>query len=139
MKFPTRGEVLDPRNTHEKKIGTYEIPIRKTLGPTKYPQEKMWDPRDTHEKKIGTHEIPTKAPWRNGTRPTRPTMAHKPRNSPHSNDSLTHSLAYSLICSFAYSLAHFLTNSPTLPCLIVRGSNKMNQGRKYQNFLKLCA
>ena len=53
---------------------------------------------------------------------------------------LTHSLVYSLICSFPCSLAHFLSNSPALPCLIVGpggwGLNKMNQGENYQKFLK---
>ena len=80
-----------PRSTHEKKLWTHEIPTRKNLGPTKYPREKIWDPRDkmwdprnTHEKKFGTYEIPTKARWHNGTRPTRPTMARKPRNLAHS-------------------------------------------------------
>ena len=128
----------------------YEIPhTRENFVPTKYPRQKTLDsrnthkkkfvtPQNTHEKKFGTHEIPTKARWHNGTRPTRRTMAHRPRNLAHSNDSFTHSLAYSLIYSFAYSLAHFLTNSPTLPCLIVGVSNKMNKRENYQNFLKFC-
>ena len=48
-KYP-REKTLDPRNTHEKKFGTHEIPTRKTLGPTKYPQRHdramALDPRD---------------------------------------------------------------------------------------------
>ena len=45
---------------HERKFWTHEIPTRKSLGPTKYPREKIWDPRNTHEKKFGTHKIPTR-------------------------------------------------------------------------------
>ena len=43
-KIPTRKS-LDPRNTHEKKFQTQEIPTRKDFGPTKYPQQKIKDPR----------------------------------------------------------------------------------------------
>ena len=41
----TREKILDPQNTHEKKIRTHEIPTRKIFGPTKDPREKFW----THE------------------------------------------------------------------------------------------
>ena len=58
MKYP-REKLLDPRNTHEKKIETHEIPTKKILGPTK-------------------------GRWHGGTRPTRPTMARDPRNLAHS-------------------------------------------------------
>ena len=34
--------------------------MRKTLGPTKYPREKVLDQRNNHEKKLWTHEIPTR-------------------------------------------------------------------------------
>ena len=48
-KYP-REKTLDPRNTHEKKFGTHEIPTRKNLDPTKYPQSHdgimALDPRD---------------------------------------------------------------------------------------------
>ena len=35
-----------------------KLPTRESLGPTKYPREKILDPRNTHEKKLG----PTKYP-----------------------------------------------------------------------------
>ena len=44
--IPTQEEILYPRNTHEKKLWTHEIPTRK-----------IWDEGNTHEKKFGTHEI----------------------------------------------------------------------------------
>ena len=66
--------------THEKKFWIHEILRRKNLGPTKYQQENILDRRNTHERKFGTHEIPKKARWHDGTRPTRPTIARKPRN-----------------------------------------------------------
>ena len=31
----TREKMLHPRNTHNKKFQTYEIPTRKKIGPTK--------------------------------------------------------------------------------------------------------
>ena len=37
--------MFDPRNTHEKKFLTHEIPTRKGFGLTKYPREKVLDPR----------------------------------------------------------------------------------------------
>ena len=49
-------KIWDPRNTHEKKFETHEIPTRQTLGPTK-------------------------AQWHGGTRST---MARDPRNLRHS-------------------------------------------------------
>ena len=96
LKKCQRGKTLDPRNTHEEKFGA-----------TKYPQEKILDPQKIHEKKIWIHETsrvkilgprnslrdktlnprnthtrknfgPTKAPWHDGMRPTRPTMARDP-------------------------------------------------------------
>ena len=53
--------ISDPRNTHEKKSWTNEIPTRKNFGPTKYPREKIWDPRNTHDK----NSRPTKYPQEN--------------------------------------------------------------------------
>ena len=72
-----REKILDPRNTHEKKFRTHEIPTRKNL-----------DPWNTHKKKFWTHQLPTrknlgpskypreknfrptKARWHDSTRPT---------------------------------------------------------------------
>ena len=83
--------MLDPRNTHEKKSLTHEIPTGENFGPTKYPRDKILDPRNTHEKKFETHEIatrkvfgPTKARWHGDTSPTRPMMARDSRNLAHS-------------------------------------------------------
>ena len=80
--------ILDPRNSHEKKIWTHEIPTKNNFRPTKYPGEEIWNPRNTCEKKHWTHEISTrknygttKAWWYDGTRPT---MARDPRNLAHS-------------------------------------------------------
>ena len=81
--------------------GTYKTYTRKYFGLTKYPQKKLlthkiptrkkFDPWNSHEKKFWTHEIPTrknfgpsKTRWRDGARPTRPTMARGPRNLAHS-------------------------------------------------------
>ena len=44
--------MLNPQNTHEKKLGTHEIPTRKNLRPTKYPL-----------KKLGSHKLPTTKNW----------------------------------------------------------------------------
>ena len=44
-----RKKFLDPRNTHEKKFGTHEIPTRKNLEHTKYPRQISLDPRNTNE------------------------------------------------------------------------------------------
>ena len=60
-----RKKFLDPRNTHEKKFGTHEIPTANDFGPTKYPREKIWNTRNTHGKLFWTHETPTKAQWQN--------------------------------------------------------------------------
>ena len=70
--------------TNEKKFWTHKIPTRKKLRPTKYPRENILNPRNTKKKKFWTHKIPTKARWQDGTRPTRPTIAHDPRNLAHS-------------------------------------------------------
>ena len=91
--------------THERKLWTHKMPMRKYFGHTKHPRDKILDPRNTHEKKIWTHEIhtrknldpqnthekkfwtheiPTKARCYGGSRPTSPTMARDPRNSAHS-------------------------------------------------------
>ena len=43
-----------------KKFWIHELPTKKDLGSTKYPQERNLDPRNTHEKKFLTHEIPTR-------------------------------------------------------------------------------
>ena len=43
MKYP-REKNRDPRNTHEKKYWTHEIPTRKKLERIKYPREKIEDP-----------------------------------------------------------------------------------------------
>ena len=48
---------MNPRNTHEKKFRTQEMPTSKNFGLTKQPQEKISDPRHTHEKKFQTHKI----------------------------------------------------------------------------------
>ena len=52
-KYP-REKILDPRNTHEKKFRTYEIPTRRNFGPrwhngtmTQDPQNPQW--HKTHE------------------------------------------------------------------------------------------
>ena len=74
----THQKTLDPRNTHERKFQSHKIPTTKNFGSTKYPREKILDPRNTHEKKFWTHEIPTKARCHDGTKPTRPTIAHDP-------------------------------------------------------------
>ena len=55
----TREKISEPRNTHETKCGTHEIPTRKNYGLTK-------------------------AQWHDGTRPTIPTMVRDPRNLAHS-------------------------------------------------------
>ena len=66
-------------NNHEKKLLsnkiplkkyllTHEIPSRKTLGPTKYLQEKVLDEWHTHNKKYWTYEIPMKAGLHDGHR-----------------------------------------------------------------------
>ena len=48
-KYP-REKILDPRNTHEDKFCTHEIPMgKKNLGP-----------RNTYENKFWTHEMPKK-------------------------------------------------------------------------------
>ena len=59
-----------PRNIHEKKFCTQEIPTRKNFVPMKYPHEKILDPRSTHENKFRTHEIPTKPRWSDYTMST---------------------------------------------------------------------
>ena len=43
-------------------------------------QKNFW----THEKKFDPHEIPTKAQCHDTTKPTRPAIAHDPRNLAHS-------------------------------------------------------
>ena len=58
-KYPQEN-ILDPRNTHEKKFGTPEISTRKYFGSTKYPRR------------------------HNGTRPKKTKMARDPRNLAHS-------------------------------------------------------
>ena len=69
-KYPPQ-KILDPRNTHEKKVCTHEIPTRKMFVPTKFPRKKVSDSRNSKKKKFGTHEIsttkkfwPTKYPQR---------------------------------------------------------------------------
>ena len=47
---------MDPRNTHERKFWTHEIPTRKNLEPTQYPRENILEPRNTHEKNFRSHE-----------------------------------------------------------------------------------
>ena len=59
--------------THERKLWSNEIPMRKNLGPTK-----------SHDKILWTHEISTETRWHDSTRPTRPTMARDPRDLAHS-------------------------------------------------------
>ena len=48
-KYP-REKILDPQNTHEEQIWTYETPTRKNLRTTKYPRENILDTQNTHEK-----------------------------------------------------------------------------------------
>ena len=71
---------MGPRNTHERKILTHEIPTTKHFGPTnthqkildpQNPKRKISDPRNTHEKNFG----PTKYPRSHGG-----TMARNPRD-----------------------------------------------------------
>ena len=38
-------KMLDPRNTHEEKCWTHEIPMRKKFGHTKYTKDKKFGPR----------------------------------------------------------------------------------------------
>ena len=45
LKLIENHKILDSRNTREKEFWTHEIPTRKKLRPTKYPQEKFLDPR----------------------------------------------------------------------------------------------
>ena len=45
LKFIENHNILDPRNAHEKKSWTHEIPTRKNLRPTKHPREKFSDQR----------------------------------------------------------------------------------------------
>ena len=49
MPLDPREKISDPRNIHEKKILTHEIPTRKNFRPTEYPREKILDPLNTHE------------------------------------------------------------------------------------------
>ena len=70
--IPTR-KILDPRNTHEKKFETHKISMRKNVGPTKYPREKIWDPkyppekildpRNIHEKNLAPTKYPPEQIW----------------------------------------------------------------------------
>ena len=55
---------MEPRNTHEDKYLTHEIPTRENFGPTKYPRKKILDPRNNHEKNFETHEISTRKYFR---------------------------------------------------------------------------
>ena len=64
------------QNAHMKKFQTPEVSTRKTLGPTKYPQERISDPWNTHKK----NSEPTKAQWPDSTRPTRLKMTQDPQN-----------------------------------------------------------
>ena len=77
-KLPTR-ESLGPTKYPREKILDPRNTHEKKLGPTKYPGESFLGPRNTHEQKFWAHEIPTKARWRDGTKPTRPMMTHDPR------------------------------------------------------------
>ena len=44
LKFIENHKILDPRNTHQKKFETQEIPTRKYSEPTKYPRKNFSDP-----------------------------------------------------------------------------------------------
>ena len=79
-KYP-RVKIVDPRNTHDRKLWTHEILTRKNLGPTKYPRENILNSRNAHEKNIQAHEIATMAQWHDRTRPK---MAHDPQNLTYS-------------------------------------------------------
>ena len=59
-----------------KKFQTPEVSMRKTLGPTKYPQEEF----RTHEIPTRKNSEPTKAQWPNSTRPTRLKITQEPQN-----------------------------------------------------------
>ena len=74
-------KILDPRNTHERKFDTHEIPTRKNFGTLKYPREKSSNP----QKNFGL----TKARWHythethDRTRPTEcSTLGCNPLRSP---------------------------------------------------------
>ena len=54
--FIENQKILDRCNSHEKKIGTHEIPTRKNFGPTKYPQEKLRTNEDTMARWHETYE-----------------------------------------------------------------------------------
>ena len=47
-----RVNILDPRNTNDEKIWTYQKATRKNLGPTKYTRDNLLDPRNNHENTI---------------------------------------------------------------------------------------
>ena len=48
MKYPPEKR-LYPQNSHEKKFQTHEIPGRKNLGHTRYPQQKNFDQQNTRK------------------------------------------------------------------------------------------
>ena len=59
-----REIILEPRNTHVKKIWTHEIPAKKYLDPRNTHKKKFrthdYEPKNSNENKFSTHEIPTR-------------------------------------------------------------------------------
>ena len=50
---------IDPWNTHYKKLWTHKILLRKNVGPTKYPKEKLLEVGNIRNKKCWITEIST--------------------------------------------------------------------------------
>ena len=50
---------IDPWNTHYKKLWTHKILLRKNVGPTKYPKEKLLEVGNIHNKNCWITEIST--------------------------------------------------------------------------------
>ena len=86
-KYP-QEEILDPRNTYEKKFWTHEILTIKIFGPTKYPQQKMLDLQNTYEKKFWSHEISTKKTFRTTKYPRERISDHEGTMAPREQRNL---------------------------------------------------
>ena len=73
--------ILYPRNTPKENVCTYDVPTKKSFGPTKCLRKKFW----THEILTRKTFAPISYPqMHNISRPTRPTIARDPRNLAHS-------------------------------------------------------
>ena len=68
-KYPR--ENLDSWITNENKFWTQEILTRNILDPRNTYEKKIWDPRCIQEKKFRTPKIPAKARWHDGIWPTK--------------------------------------------------------------------